>query len=332
MVVKKDNVLPRALAWSNDSNPNFKLYATPIEKQTRWFIASIQFIKGLVDEDFNVSQDDGVGVVSGNCVDLQNNSVSAIYVLSANSHEGLNEIRVANNDMLLLEGETVFLSEGGVTNPESNKDKQPTLADVLDEVRALRKEVALLTYSGADILDGEVIGVLIGIHKADGNNDSLNINHNASTCSSLYMDNGKVAVAVMGIHKADGQNDVPNTNDNAVNRGIIGSANDLMADGNNNYTSSQTEPSTLDVLVQGFNSQKNHPRINFIQHDTHVDCSIAKLNDDPTADIGVKAILVDEFADDFMDVLNDEESILNYSLDDMKLQDEKKKLISTQHL
>ncbi|GKB89042.1 hypothetical protein Tco_0961314, partial [Tanacetum coccineum] len=38
---------------------------------------------------------------------------------------------------------------------------------------------------------------------------------------------------------------------------------------------------------------------------------------------------VDEFADDYMDVLNDEESIPNYSLDDMKLQDEEEKLIST---
>ncbi|GKD15187.1 hypothetical protein Tco_1199594, partial [Tanacetum coccineum] len=392
-----------------DSNPNLELYATHVEKQTGWFIASIQFIKGLVDEDFNVSQDDGVGVVSGNCVDLQNNYVSAVSVLSANSHEGLNETRVANNDMLLLEGgDGFFYSEGGATNPESNKDKQPTLADVLDEVRALRKEVVLVkfddarvsklerllndnfifrndispngnhnvvnqglsgsanhpradgendnpngnqngvnkglscsandplsTCSGANILDGEVVSALIGIHKADGNNDSSNVNHNAvnkalscsandpmvrihkadgqndipnandnavnqgiygsandlmSTCSSLDMNNGEVAVAGMEIHKADGHNDIPNVNDDVINQQIIGSANDPMADGNNDYTYSQREPSTLDVLVQEFDSQKNHPGIDVIQHDTHVDCSIAKLNDHPTADIGVKVV------------------------------------------
>ncbi|GJS67096.1 phospholipase-like protein [Tanacetum coccineum] len=375
-------------AWAfKDSNPNLELYATLVEKQTGWFIASIQFIKGLVDEDLNVTQDDGVGVVSGNC------------------------------------GETVFFnSEGGATNPESNKDKQPTLANVLDEVRALRKEVALVKFEDArisklegllhdisrngnhnavnqglsglanhpmstcsrpDIDNAEVVGHVNGIHKADGkndspnsnqngvnkglscsandpladgNNDSPNVNHNAvnkglscsandlmSTCSSLDMDNGEVAVAGMGIHMADGQNDIPNANDNVVNQGIIGSANDPMldvliqvacdgmgidkADGNNDYTYSQREPSTLDVLVQGFDSQKNHPGIDVIQHDTHVDCSVAKLNDHPTADIGVTA--VDEFADDFMDVLNDEEIILNYSLDDMKLQNEEVKLIST---
>ncbi|GJS09100.1 ribonuclease H-like domain-containing protein [Tanacetum coccineum] len=149
------------------------------------------------------------------------------------------------------------------------------------------------------------------------------------------MDNGEVSVAGMGIHKADGQNDIPNANDNAVNQGIIGSANDPMldvliqvacdgmgidkADGNNDYTYSQREPSTLDVLVQGFNSQKNHPRIDVLQHDTHADCSVAKLNDHSTTDISVKAAPVDEFSDDYMDVLNDEESIPNYSLDDMKL-------------
>ncbi|GKF29009.1 hypothetical protein Tco_0095351, partial [Tanacetum coccineum] len=127
-----------------------------------------------------------------------------------------------------------------------------------------------------------------------------------STCSSHDMDNGEVFVAGMVIHKADGQNDIPNANDNAVNQGIIGSANDPMLDvlihvacdgmgidkanRNNDYTDSQREPSTLDVLVQGFDSQKNHPGIDVLQHDTHVDCSVTELNDHPTSDIGVKAI------------------------------------------
>nr|GFB85856.1 hypothetical protein [Tanacetum cinerariifolium] len=41
------------------------------------------------------------------------------------------------------------------------------------------------------------------------------------------------------------------------------------ADGNNDYTYSQRKPSTLDVLVQGFDSQKNHPVDDFI--DVHED-------------------------------------------------------------
>ncbi|GKD60110.1 hypothetical protein Tco_1297619, partial [Tanacetum coccineum] len=111
---KKDNVLPRALAWSNDT----KFEKNDYNRFESKFGAlcnscSIQFIIGLVDEDLNVSQDDGVSVVSGNCVDLQHNSVSAVSVLSADSHEGLNETRVVNNKMLLLEGgDGCFDSEG----------------------------------------------------------------------------------------------------------------------------------------------------------------------------------------------------------------------------
>ncbi|GJY40748.1 phospholipase-like protein [Tanacetum coccineum] len=391
---KKYNVLPRALAWSNvtkfekndcnrlygpDSNPNLDLYTTPVEKQTGWFIAS-------------------------NCVDLQHNYVLAVSVLSANYHEGLNETRVGNNDMLLLKGGDGFLdSEGGAKNHEFNKDKKPTLADVLDEIRALRKEVALVMFDDAriaklerllndnfmfrndspngnhnavnqgisgsdnhpmstcsrpDIDNAEVAGHVIEIHKADGKNDSPNGNQNGvnkglscsandpmSTCSGLDILDGEVVGALIGIHKVDGKNDSPNVNHNAVNKGLSCSDNDPMldvliqvacdgkgidkADGNNDYTYSQCEPSTLDVLVQGFDSQKNQSGIDVLQHDTHVDCFVAKLNDHPTANISVKPIPVDEFADDFLDVLKDEKSIPNYSLDDMKLQDEEDKLISS---
>ncbi|GJZ06086.1 phospholipase-like protein [Tanacetum coccineum] len=314
---------------------------------------------------------------------------SAVFVLSANS-------------------------QGGATNPESNKDKQPTLADVLDEVCALRKKVALVkfddarisklkrllndnfmfrndispngnhnavnqglsgsanhpmvdgkndnpngnqngvnkglscsandppsTCSGANILDGEVAGALIGIHKVGGNNDSSNVNHNAvnkalscsandpmlrSTCCSPDMDNGEVVVAGIGIHKADGQNDIPNANDKDVNqvRELTCSVPDMeMAKSGCRYGKSQGHIGRMKIQTanendvnQGIIGSPNDPMI-------------PKLNDHPTSDIGVKVVHVDEFSDDFMDVLNDEESIPNYSLDDMKLQDEEEKLIST---
>ncbi|GJW14399.1 phospholipase-like protein [Tanacetum coccineum] len=209
-----DNVLPRALAWSNvtkfekndynrlfgpgDSNPNLELYATPVENQTGWFIAS-------------------------NFVDLQHNSASVVSVFSPNSHKGLNETRVANNKMLLLEGgDGCFDSEGGATNPESNKDKPPTLVDVLDEVRALRKEVAL------------------------------------STCSSPDMDNGEVAVAGMDFTSMDGR--MKSSNAMITLDVLIQVAYDGMGidkeDGNNDYTDSQRETSTLDVLGTRIDSQE----------------------------------------------------------------------------
>ncbi|GJZ02784.1 hypothetical protein Tco_0520745 [Tanacetum coccineum] len=139
---KKDNVLPRALAWSNvtkfgkndyngllrpDSNPNLELYATPVEQQTEWFKASIEYINGLVDLDMNVSEDDIGGDVSNNSFDLNDNDVSGN----------------GNNDVLFLEGRDGFVdSVGGDKNHES---------DVLHELRALRKEVTLVKVDDARI-------------------------------------------------------------------------------------------------------------------------------------------------------------------------------------
>nr|GEX27690.1 putative ribonuclease H-like domain-containing protein [Tanacetum cinerariifolium] len=229
-----DNVLPRALAWSNvtkfekndynrlfgsDSNPDLELYTTPVEKQTIWFIAS---------------------VVSGNFVDLQHNSVSAGSVFSPNSHEGLNETRVANNKIFLLErGDGFFYSEGGATNLESNKDKPPMLADVLNEVRALRKEVSLVKFDDARISKLERIFNDNFMFRNDtgpnGNHNAINqglsgsANHPMSTCSRPDIDNGEVADHVIGIHKADGKNDSPNTNQNGVKKGLSCSANDHLS-------------------------------------------------------------------------------------------------------
>ncbi|GKC83154.1 hypothetical protein Tco_1138871 [Tanacetum coccineum] len=106
-----------------------------------------------------------------------------------------------------------------------------------------------------------VFGPWLDILSYDNDNHLMHyVLQHQSTCSSPDMDNSKVSVAGMGIHNANGQNDIPNANDNVVNQGIIGSANDPMvlacdgmridkADGNNYYTYSQCEPSTLDVLV-----------------------------------------------------------------------------------
>ncbi|GKF17991.1 hypothetical protein Tco_0062909, partial [Tanacetum coccineum] len=112
-------------AWAfKDSNPNLELYTTPAETRKAWFIASIEFINGLVDEDMNVSQDD-----------LQHNSVSANSVLLANSH--------------------VLDSEGGAKKAKFDKDKQPTIAEVFAKVCALRKEVALVKVNDARIAKPE---------------------------------------------------------------------------------------------------------------------------------------------------------------------------------
>ncbi|GKC41645.1 hypothetical protein Tco_1059367, partial [Tanacetum coccineum] len=223
---KKDNMLPRALAWSNvtkfgkndyngllgpDSNPNLELYATPVEQQTDWFKASIKYINGLVDLDMNVSEDDIGGDVSNNSFDLNDNDVSGN----------------GNNDALLLEGGDGFVdSVGGDKNHECNQDKQPSLADVLHELRALRKEVALFKVDDARIAKLERIlnDTFIPCNdRSTGNHNSVNsglttsANHPLSTCSRHVVDN------------PTRNNDSRNSNHNVVYTGLSCSANDHMS-------------------------------------------------------------------------------------------------------
>ncbi|GJW34607.1 phospholipase-like protein [Tanacetum coccineum] len=244
---KKDNVLPRALAWSNvakfgkndyngllgpDSNPKLELYATPLEQQTEWFKASIEYINGLVDLDMNVSEDDIGGDVSNNSFDLNENAVSGN----------------GNNDVLLLEGGDGFVdSVCGDTNHEDKQDKQdqqdqqdkqPSLADVLHELRALRKEIALVKVDDARISKLERLlndNFILSNDRSKGNHNAVNAglttsaNHPLSTCSRHVVDNPIVACAGTGIHNPATNNDSRDSNHNDVNTGLSCSANDHMS-------------------------------------------------------------------------------------------------------
>ncbi|GKA49441.1 hypothetical protein Tco_0742514 [Tanacetum coccineum] len=212
-----DNHLAHYVLQHQDSNPNLELYATPAETRKAWFIASIEFINGLVDEDMNVSQDD-----------LQHNSVSANSVLSTNSHEGLNETRVGNNDLLLLEGGGVLDSKGCAKKAESDKDKQPTIAEVFAEVCALRKEVTLVKVNDARIEKLERLFNDPMFLNVIRNGNQKCCQPRILCCSCPDMDNGIVDGAGIRIHKADGKNDIPNATHNVVNQGLSGSNNDPM--------------------------------------------------------------------------------------------------------
>ncbi|GJY61737.1 phospholipase-like protein [Tanacetum coccineum] len=333
---KKDNVLPRALAWSNvtkfgkndyngllgpDSNPNLELYATPVEQQTEWFKASIEYINGLVDLDMNVSEDDIGGDVSNNYFDLNDN------VVSGNG----------NNDVLLLEGGDGFVdSVGGDKNHECNQDKQdkqdqqdqqdkqPSLADVLDELRALRKEVALLKVDDTRIAKLERIlndNFIPCNDRSKGNHNAVNpglttsANHPLSTCSRHVVDNPKVACAGTGIHNPARNNDSRNSNHNAVNTGLSCSANDHMSN------TSCPEMHNVEVLAAGMGIDKADENIYQPNaNDNDVNQGIT---------VSCNAHMENEFADDFMDVLNDEESLPKVSLDDMNVDEQEEKLIDT---
>ncbi|GKE10683.1 phospholipase-like protein, partial [Tanacetum coccineum] len=195
-----------------------------------------------------------------------------------------------------------------------------------------------INTSCPEMHNAKVLVAGMGIDKADENIYNSNANDNdvnqgilvsfnahMSNSSGHEMPNAVVMVACMGIDKPDGHNDNPNANDNDVNKGIdpmpisvspdmvnaevaicsMGFQNEVAP--NVIYEGNVVSTKELDVLIQvacdGMGIDKADG-IDFLQHDDHVDCSVAKPNDHPIADIGEN-----EFADDFMDVLNDEESL-----------------------
>ncbi|GJZ37255.1 hypothetical protein Tco_0583446 [Tanacetum coccineum] len=334
---KNENVLPRGLAWTKISKfeksdynrlfrpvsiPNVDLYSTPAEQREPWFIASIPFINGLVDEDRNVFMDDCVGVSKDNDVDGQHQL--------GYENERVNETLVEKNDRLLLEeGDGVLDSERGGRNHESDNVKQPenvSIAELFAKVHALRQEVALIK-----VHDGRIANVerllkeklqndfatlktkpdMISNHSKDIRNccvPDVTSNHTSvdqgldgsandpmSACSRPDMDNAKFACDGMSIDKADRKNE---------------------------YTYSQANTSTLDILIKAFDYSNDHPEIDVLRDANDVHSSVPNLNHHATPE----PVHVYDFADDYMNVLNDEETVPNYSLDDMKLQDEEDNL------
>ncbi|GJR24951.1 phospholipase-like protein [Tanacetum coccineum] len=295
---KNKNVLPRGLGWTKISKfeksdynrlfipvsiRNVDLYSTPAEQREPWFIASIPFINGLVDEDRNVFIDDCVGVSKDNDVDGQHQL--------GYENERVNETLVEKNDRLLLEeGDGVLDSKRGGRNHESDNVKQPknvSIAELFAEVRALRQEVALIKTKPD----------MISNHSKDIQNycvPDVTSNH-TSVDQGLNVDNAKFACDGMSIDKADRKNE---------------------------YTYSQANTSTLDILIKAFDYSNDHPEIDVLRDANDVHRSVPNLNHHATPE----PVHVYDFADDYMNVLNDEETVANYSLDDMKLQDEEDNL------
>nr|GEX65311.1 hypothetical protein [Tanacetum cinerariifolium] len=161
VVIYRDHHLAEKKKNSN-FNATYNLYgfASAFKKRERWFIESIPFINGLVDEDKNVFPDDCVGVSKDNVVDGQH---------KLGYENGIvNETLVEKNDLLLLEeGDGVLDSEGGGKNHESDNVKHPS------------------TCSRPDMDNTEVIYDGMSIDKEDGKNEHTYSQANPSTLDVL---------------------------------------------------------------------------------------------------------------------------------------------------
>nr|GEV32606.1 phospholipase-like protein [Tanacetum cinerariifolium] len=118
---KKANVIPCGLAWSKVtkfeksdydclfgslSNPNVALILSPEEMRQTWFIASVDFIKGLTDQDGNFLQDDEARV---NCIEHNNGMYGDIEVGKFLQDEEARVNVEEGDDVLDPEGDGVHL-------------------------------------------------------------------------------------------------------------------------------------------------------------------------------------------------------------------------------
>nr|GEV84396.1 hypothetical protein [Tanacetum cinerariifolium] len=121
-----------------------------------------------------------------------------------------------------------------------------------------------------------------------------------STCSRPDIDNVEVAYDGMSIDKADRKNECTYSQANTSTLDIL--------------IYSQANTSTLEILIKAFHYSNDHPKIDVLRDVNDVDRSVPNLNHYATAEpVHVY-------------VLNNEEMVPNYALDDMKLQHEEDNL------
>ncbi|GJZ63048.1 hypothetical protein Tco_0619469, partial [Tanacetum coccineum] len=252
------------------------------------------------------------------------NAVNTRLSCSANDHMCFSS--EMHNDEVVVAGTAIHNADEMYDSPNCVTDN-----DVNERI-GVSSNYPILNSSGNDMCNAVVVVACMGIDKPDGHNDNPNANDNdvnqgidpMSTCSGLDMHLAEVSIAGMEIDKGDGHIDILTANDNDVNlaksisvmpisvspnmlnvevaicsmgfqnevapnvvyEGNVVSAKEVGVDG---Y--SQREPSTLNALIEGFDSQNNNQE--------------------------------NEFADEFMDVLNDVDEQEEKLIDTVKAQSNK---------
>ncbi|GJV13333.1 hypothetical protein Tco_1354874 [Tanacetum coccineum] len=289
-----------------DSIPIVNLDPTPAEKIQSWFDSSIPFFNGIVDEDGKGCGDDSVLVSKDNSVDedynvcedasaglskdeiINDKLVDEDCNMCEDASAGLskdnavNENFVGNNDQLLLEdGDGLFDSEAGCRNSEEDNENQPANVSIHDlyavvkvhEERIANLERLLKEKQPNDYAAENAKPNMIPNHSDDIPSCSvpdLNSNQTGvdqelggaandpmSICSRPDMHYAKVGCDGMAIDKPDQMND---------------------------YNFSQPILASVDDLIQACAYAADHPELDVLQHEAHVNRSGPKINQHPTAE------------------------------------------------
>ncbi|GJZ51586.1 hypothetical protein Tco_0606101 [Tanacetum coccineum] len=326
---KKDNVIPRCLAWTNitkfdkshynrifgpDCIPIVNLDPTPAEKIQAWFESSTLFFNGIVDDDWKGCGDDSVLVSKDNSVDEDCN-------VCEDASAGLSKDEILNDKLVDQECniDGLFDSEAACRDSEEDNENHP--ANV-----SIRDLYAMIKFHEQRIANLEII-----LKEKHPNDDAVentkpnmipNHSHDIPSCSVPDLNSNQTGVdQELGGATNDPMSICSRPDMHNAEVGCDGMAID-KPDQMNDYNCSQPIPASVDALIQACAYASDHPELDVLQHEAHVDRSGPKINEVPTAE----ALTADEFRDDYMSVLNDEEIIPNVSLDDMKFQHEEENL------
>ena len=144
------------------SNPNVALISTPEEMSQAWFKASVQFIKGLDDEDDTIFQVDGCGdrsIEQNNGMYGDTEVVTFVDgVVSRSVFDGAGVVDSQSDDLDgVLDSQTKDVNEQVATLPimSSNSPQagNASLSEFFAEFGALKKEVLLIKRRKDDEFD-----------------------------------------------------------------------------------------------------------------------------------------------------------------------------------
>ncbi|GJX33007.1 phospholipase-like protein [Tanacetum coccineum] len=303
------------------SNPNVALISSPKEMRQAWLMASVDFIKGLVDQDGKFFQDDEARV---NCIEHNNRMCDDTEVEvgkfvqheearvngiehhngmcgdteDGNFVEGIDEtICPKSNQMAVEEGDGVLDSEGdGVYLSQTNDVIQQAVnlsTMSSSSPQAINPAVAEF-FSEFDALKKEVF--LLKKCK----DDELSTKEKPSSASS-NPGNDKDASHLDDLMEIDGEN---------------------VKDG---YTNSQDH---LHLLIKALESKIENPTLVVVVPPKDDDCILSTRTPNDAYDV----VEVDNYKDDYMLMLNDEEKPVKSSLNDMELEQEPDKIDAKQEI
>ncbi|GKA18579.1 phospholipase-like protein [Tanacetum coccineum] len=328
-------------------NPNFNAtynlygFTWAFKMRHAWFMASVDFIKGLANQDGKSLQDDEARV---NCIEHNNGICGDTEVCKFLQDEEA-RVNVEEGDGVLdSEGDGVHLSQTNdviqqavnlsTMSSTSPQAINPAVAEFFSEFDALKKEVFLLKKRKDDEFDelkkrfsklktSQSFVMFKNLLKTDvcTENESTDSNPKKFEDMPNFFSNHNDTSNHIGRLSTEAK---PSSfSSHPGNDKDASHLDDLMEiDGENvkdGYTNSQHH---LHLLIKALESKTENPTLDVVVPPKDDDCILRTIKPKDAYDV----VEVDKYEDDYMLMLNDKEKNVKSSLNDMELEQELDKI------